>query len=823
MAGTRSGTTEPNVFRSISRHRRLVALITLAFGVAALVFGLVRTADYAADASVLLQDPRSAVLASTAPARDEVRYVADQIAILKSTAVHARASELVGAIEGADPVSARDLRRNTSIRTSEGSNVVVVRVSADDPEAARARANAIVRAYREIVRADLESETKAALRKLDLAIAAVARTLASQAKGGNPTGAVLGLLQELRSRRSSLQVDAQLLGDGVSLFLPAELGKRQDAPLLAIVLIALVLGGLVGIGVAYMLDARGQGFGRRLGVQAPVDPRTLAQIPDFEREGLKTKLPVLDAPGSDASEAFRFLAAVAHLGGETDGRVAVRLVESLQDEYPEMTERELAAIGRVASRLDVQTVETQTGTKEKGPSTARMIAFVASSTGDGTTTVVANTALAAAQAGDNVLVVDGDVGGRGLTRLLLGSYVPRIVGSDGKPIGLVGMILRGLQPQDVKRVMETNSGGRVSLIEPGSATLGDLEAVRPEWIIDALSTAGKEFDRVFIDVPPVLQVPHADPLLKSSSAVVVVVRHRSDPGRLEQVLDRLALLGVNPVGHVVNLVPPKRGSGRQLTTQRIDEARPPSQLRRAQSVVVTPPPPPAEEAWLDAEPSTRTPIAEVRSAGPSAPFTRDGNAAPAFAPPPESAGEKQEVEATARQEEEEESRFVRTEPSPRFKEVSPSAEPAVRAAPEGNAAPALAPPPEPEAEDQEEATATADQEEATATAEPEDESPDLESAEPEPRFKAVDPVKEAPLTEPSARRIRKRKQSSAVVVSPSVPAEEEDEEADEEESPDLDSVESTSRDKKEDKREIESEETVPAKPPARRARKRKSA
>jgi MinD-like ATPase involved in chromosome partitioning or flagellar assembly len=781
-------------------------LVTLAFVAAAVLFGVVRPVTYAAEASVLLQDPRSSVVSSsTTPARDEVRYVADQIAILKSTALNVRASQLVPAVKGSERVSARELQRHTTIKTSEGSNVVGVRVTAESPEAAKVQANAIVRAYRELVRADLQNETRAALRRLDIAIAAVARTLANQARASQASAA-LTLLQELRSRRSSLQVDAQLLGDGVSLFLPAESGKPQGASLISFALIALVLGGLVGIGIAYMLDTRGQGFGRRLGVQAPVDPQTLAQIPDFEREGLETKLPVLDAPGSDAAESFRFLVATIGAGGRsTDGRVAVRLVESLQDEYPEMTERELAAIGRVASRLDVQTVETQPGgTKETRPSAHRTVAFVAASAGDGTSTLLANTALAAAQAGENVLVVDGDVGGRGLTRLLLGSYVPRIVGSDGKPIGLLGMILRGLQSQDVKRVIETSSGGKLSLIEPGSANLADFGALRPQQMVDALSAAGTHFDRVFIDTPPVLQVPYADALLRSSSAVVVIVPHRADPGRLEQVLDRLAFLGANAIGHVVNLVPPKRSSGRMLREERIHEAETrPVQVRpQAATGTLTRLPERVEEDWTGTEwvePAPGRPAAERSAEVKPRSFV--------IAPPPEPAKEEEEAIEHAAEEMVDESVVEQaaperaedvtaptvviaaapdpveepveepvegesTEPDAAERTVDETLAEAARAE-NGKAQAAPAPVAEAPEHDEEPAEAEADEqtdEEKSAASparlahnvmEPPEsadvESTSMEAPEPGRRFKEVVPVDEASSEQPPARKARKRK------------------------------------------------------------------
>jgi hypothetical protein len=53
---------------------------------------------------------------------------------------------------------------------------------------------------------------------------------------------------------------------------------------------------------------------------------------------------------------------------------------------------------------------------------------------------------------------------------------------------------------------------------------------------------------------------------------VVVVRHRSEASRLRQIRDRLALLGVRPIGYVYNFAPPRQDVGRTVGQEVIDRA-----------------------------------------------------------------------------------------------------------------------------------------------------------------------------------------------------------------------------------------------------------
>lgn len=554
MADRLPGVAEPNVITSIWNHRRLVLAFIGAFAVLGVLVTLLRASEYAAEAGLVLKDPQSTSL-SDAPVGDELRYVADQVAILKSVAVAARASAVIAAAEKTLPIDPRILQRKTLIRSTADSNYIAVRYSAAKPKTAQTGANAIVRAYRDLIRADLEASAKASLARLDAAILDATRALATlSGQGGSGLAATvrarkqqetLALLSELRSRRTRIQVNAKLAGDGVGLFSPASLGRAQGVSWISVLAIAVVLGGLIGAGLAYWLDARAQAFSNWLEPEAVLGAPALAEVPDFTRERVTSKLPVLHSPGTESAEAFRLLASV--IGGPRQAAT-------------KSTQRGAASRPRdEGGRFAPSAGEYQS------------VAFVSGAFGDGTTTLAANTAFAAAQDGRRVLALDADVEQQGLTRLLLGRAIA-VDGAESTAEGLSNMLRHRSSTESIQRVMGTGAGGTLNLLGPGTATRRRDDVFRAEQILATLDSIRDQFDLVLIDVPPILHVAYADALVRSAGSVVVVVRHKSEAARLKHVADRLELLGARPLGYVYNFAPSRQEAGRSVTKGVLDRA-----------------------------------------------------------------------------------------------------------------------------------------------------------------------------------------------------------------------------------------------------------
>src|SRR3954469_10213208 len=148
-----AGTVETNVFSLIWNRRLLVVAFALAFAGVGLLVSELRQKEYTAEASVLLSQP-----APTAadPTRDEARYVADQVAVMKSLPIAISASQIARE-DPKDPIAIdpRGFQRRTLVNATVESNFVSVSFRANRSNAAATGANAVVQAYENATRAEL--------------------------------------------------------------------------------------------------------------------------------------------------------------------------------------------------------------------------------------------------------------------------------------------------------------------------------------------------------------------------------------------------------------------------------------------------------------------------------------------------------------------------------------------------------------------------------------------------------------------------------------------------------------------------------------------
>jgi Mrp family chromosome partitioning ATPase len=500
-----SGTTETNVFSLIWNRRLLVVAFALAFAGVGLLVSELRHKEYTAEASVLLSQPAPTV---ADPAQDEVRYVADQVAVLKSLPIAARASDIARRDpENPITVDARDFQRRTLITASAESNFVSVSFHAGRPNAAATGANATVQAYEEATREDLIRVTDQALRQLDLAIAN-AEALAVTTSGQDAKDAA-ALVSRLKAERDRIETNAAVAGDGVSAVYEADAGKAGGPSTPAVLALSLVLGALVGAAVAYWKGTRSQEFFEALDPQALLGVPLLAEIPNFGRGRPELKLPALMSAATPAAREFRFLAASLVVNAESNGQPRGRTSKVRQPAF---------------------------------------VAFVSPSEGDGSTTVAANTALAAAQQGHRVQALDADVDAPGLKGLL--AVVTPTSGEDrGETTSEDGGEANGHREDGAGQVEEFVAPPVIRVGDRGKVTVVDVGSAAPTSMH---RRAQREFDLVVADGPPMLDGDHADEIVRMAGAVVIVLRHRGKADDARQLINRLELLGVRPLGYVYN-------------------------------------------------------------------------------------------------------------------------------------------------------------------------------------------------------------------------------------------------------------------------------
>jgi Mrp family chromosome partitioning ATPase len=525
-----SGTAETNVFSLIWNRRLLVAAFALAFAGIGLLVGELRQKEYTAQASVLLSQPAPT---SDNPGRDEARYVADQVAVMKSLPIAQDASEIAGR-DSKHPITidARELQRRTLVSASEESNFVSVSFQAGSPDAAVTGANSTVRAYEQAIKTEIKDRTDEALRQLNLAIAEAEADADAATATGQDAEDAAGLVTRLKAERDRLETNAAVAGDGVSDVYQAQTAKAGGPSTFAILAFSLVLGALVGAGVAYWKGTRSQEFYEALDPQTLLGVPLLAEIPDFGRGGeLSLMLPALVSPTTPAAREFRFLAASLAVNAESNGQ-------------------------RVGATNKVRR--------------PRFVAFVSPSEGDGSTTVAANTALAAAHQGHRVQALDADSERLGLKSLLAvatpsSSEAAGEVSNDAdaelwKLWHETDEEVNGQREDRASRIQKLVAPPVIRVGDRGQVTVVEVGSVPPS----VQRRTEREFDLIIADGPPMLDGDHIDEILRSAGAVVMVVRHRGKLEDARQLIGRLELLGVGPLGYVYN----RGGSSRKRWTTR---------------------------------------------------------------------------------------------------------------------------------------------------------------------------------------------------------------------------------------------------------------
>ena len=566
---------EPGVLPSIWRYRWLFLLIVLMFGALGFASAYLQPSDddWTASSVLVVEDPRSSALFDTAPQNTRGRYVANQVAVLRSTPVAERASEILEG-DGHDIPPDDVLTSSEVIATTGSSEVIEILFSADSEAAATSGANAIAQAYQEVRRSEARSNYQSSLDQLDAFVVttdqrlaalqeqidaqlsssvgnsiqeqyndAVARLLALQdsfsattedldairaeidalqaaltfATPQNDVDLLIQEQQNLVTRRSRLTqtrdeiaIDTELLGSGVLLFSPATMAT---APVPASPARNTILGLAVGIALgaiaAYYLALRRRTFTEASQPGSVLAAPLLASVPLFKEERITSNLPILDAPASEAAEGFRFtVAALRH---------------------------------RFSGTAHYADGSPATGPGARTP----WIAFVSASAGDGKTVVTANTALAAANEGYRVLVIDADIADQDLTRTLRELSLQPVTLATPAGRTVSGRIIEG-----------THSGliHMVSLRDSGEAT--DVARLVGESLPHALSVAESgEYDFVFIDVPPLLQIAYAGTIASQAGTALVVVRHGGRVAEIEEEKDRLDLSSTAVAGYVYNRAP----------------------------------------------------------------------------------------------------------------------------------------------------------------------------------------------------------------------------------------------------------------------------
>ena len=601
-------TREPTVLEAMWRYRWIVVSSVALFLSLAIVVSVLRPPQYVATASLLLEDP-----GSSSPFGSEIRvpverFLAEQVGILSSEAVAARAVEIIADEDPSLSMTTEELLGGVRFSSDPGTNTISVSFQAGRTDLAILGANAMAQGYEAVRTLSLEQAALNEASRMSAALRLVAGGLAEiddqvtqlRLEGSDVLDAqlaqALSELIELRDRRQqSIDEEEELTGGDPTvgglaverLTLEREAIRTDIDDLFRELQTSQLLQTLQAQQPA--LAALLQSQADLLGLQSQLTSRRSEAMIEAE---LASSGVVLFTRSSRAfAQGLGFLPTLvimSVLGGAVGGGVAYFMAfrkrtfthrlepesilgahllaevpdfaeEGVKSEIPVATDA--SSIAAEAFRFVATAIEFRAPRRESGDAdesvhaavteqAARVLAVVSATRDDGKTVITANTAIAAARSGSTVLVIDGDFSSQAVSRLLLGnvSMLP----------GITDCVIDRVPVASAFETVQVMAGTTLSVMGRGQVELPAASLFRMEGLGAFMQDVRTRFDLVLIDAPPLLQVAYAGPLLQLVDGAVVVVRHGSDIIDLEEVADRLDFTGTVPVGYVYNRAPLRR-------------------------------------------------------------------------------------------------------------------------------------------------------------------------------------------------------------------------------------------------------------------------
>ena len=163
---------------------------------------------------------------------------------------------------------------------------------------------------------------------------------------------------------------------------------------------------------------------------------------------------------------------------------------------------------------------------------------------EGKSYISANLSVAFAQAGEKVLLIDGDLRRSSLHKLF------RL--SNAK--GLSDFLAGGRNVQDLRSLIQPADIENLSLLTCGPRPPNPSELLNTPRLQAALAWAAQEYDRVIVDCPPMF--PVSDALLVGkciNSAICVSAFGKTRVPLIKTAAKRLATAGIKTLGVVVNM------------------------------------------------------------------------------------------------------------------------------------------------------------------------------------------------------------------------------------------------------------------------------
>lgn len=187
----------------------------------------------------------------------------------------------------------------------------------------------------------------------------------------------------------------------------------------------------------------------------------------------------------------------------------------------------------------------------------RSVLVTSGAPGDGKTTVALNLSIAAAIAGDRVLLVEADMRRPQLARLLLLGRGPGL----SEMLGGLGSERDAIRAVSLERGRNGNSASvRIDVLPGGATPPNPTELLESNQMANVMSSFHARYDLVVIDSPPVSFISDAIPLTQRVDGVLLVCRlGRSTRELARHLRNQLENLKAHVLGIVANDVKPEPG------------------------------------------------------------------------------------------------------------------------------------------------------------------------------------------------------------------------------------------------------------------------
>jgi Mrp family chromosome partitioning ATPase len=513
---------EPTVVGAVRRYFWLVAIVVAGSLLAGGALVAAHKSNYSATASMIVQDPLDTALAGGQTNTTPDRYVADQLAVLRSVTTATRASEL--GRQARPPVLQPPpwFLTHFSVRASaKDSNLVTVNFTGPTPETAIQGASTVVAAYRDVVRSGVAAEASALLAQMPVSGAQ------------DP---------QLAARRAELLAEAEHPTDGVvQSFLPTAASSSRRSYDLRVLVLTLAVGIAMGTGLAYVLARRRPVFTNSNEPELVLDAPLLVEVRDSARLGRRSAGPNVETISSPHSEAMRIASRFILDRRSGAGRGMSLAIVSAGN----AADRTMVAAS-IALALATDGVRTLVIDGDSSRALSQLLAGML----DGPTTEFA-------EAGTDLSSTIRWVP-------LSGQHPTPLSGQHPSPLsGQHPSPLSGQHPTPLSEQRPTalRVTSRIKPIErplpelvPTTtiAVANESLAVPTHQLPGLLRELEDTFDVILIDTTPFLQSAHAAALSSAAGNALVVVDHGgSVPDNLE-VARRLEMMGTVPVGYVYN-------------------------------------------------------------------------------------------------------------------------------------------------------------------------------------------------------------------------------------------------------------------------------